>query len=83
MKVLPFEHWGNDLFVTTYCDCVDKRYNHNLFKTKIDLSGYNDDYFFDEVNAEPRTHKCECGKEYRYRWTREGVEWQVINIKIQ
>jgi len=70
---------GRDLSFTLQCSCPDKRWADktdiaHLFKTKIRLSGYADDHFFDNVNKEPRKISCECGNSWMVQWFRDGVE---------
>lgn len=70
---------GRDLSVDFQCDCPHPDYQDNealknIMKTRIYLSGYNDDYFFREVNKYPRNFKCHnCGKEYRQQWFKDGT----------
>ncbi len=76
--MIPFQALGRDLFADIQCDCPDPKWVNgpvaHLFKTKIRLTGYADDYFFDQVNARPRPIACpHCKREFSYRWTREGV----------
>lgn len=68
---------GRDLSASFYCTCPDKNYVgtpiETVMKTKIELSGYNDRYFWDEVNKEPREVECECGKKYTQQWKENGI----------
>jgi len=79
----PFKRsGGNDLHYRIECTCPSERWKDSpvahIMKTEILLSGYADDFFFDEVNKSPRVTKCSCGKEYQYQWFRDGIE---INLK--
>jgi hypothetical protein len=69
---------GRDLHYTIKCTCPSEKWKgtdiEHLMTTDILLSGYADDYFFDEVNKEPRTIDCKCGKRYGVQWFRDGVE---------
>lgn len=66
----------NDLAVDFHCDCPHPRFIgtpvEHIMKNKITLYGYNDRYFFEEVNKEPRNIKCRCGKEYTQQWFDKG-----------
>lgn len=68
---------GNDLSVDFECVCPSETFKgtpiEHLMKQRIYLTGYNDDYFFNTVNAEPRSFKCKCGKEYTQQWFRNGT----------
>jgi hypothetical protein len=78
MKTLEIEVIaGRDLVAEFKCDCPHDKYPTLLNRT-IKLYGYNDANFFDNVNKEPRLYKCKCGKEYKYRWTREGVNVEAV-----
>jgi|GEM_PF-5092791 len=83
MKTFEYSSLGNDLFAKFYCDCPSELFKgtpvEHIMKTNITLSGYNDDYFFDVDNKEPREYKCKCGKRYSYQWKRNGVEVEEIN----
>lgn len=67
---------GNDLAVDFYCSCPSPQFKDtpiaDLMKKKIYLSGYSDNYFFEEVNKEPREFTCECGKKYSQQWKNDG-----------
>lgn len=74
---------GNDL----YCDALECNCPNPLFvgspidhlmKNKIKLVGYDDDYFFNVVNKEPKKGKCRCGREYKFQWFNDGVEAEWI-----
>lgn len=76
--------FGNDLFADLTCTCPHKDYVDgplaNIIKTKITLSGYNDNYFFEVVNKEPRIISCECGKKYSVQWQKnEGIMRVSVN----
>lgn len=81
MKI-KFERFSNDLFAEFECKCPSKKWADStiahLMKTKIKLSGYADDYFFNVVNKEPRVVKCECGRSYKYQWFTNGVQVEEI-----
>lgn len=81
-QILPIRHFGNDLFADFYCDCFDPKRKGTplakIIKTKISLSGYNDNYFFEVVNKDPQIRICECGRSYHIQWKRTGVE---VNYK--
>ncbi|MGD6876828.1 hypothetical protein [Bacillus infantis] len=67
---------GRDLSVDFLCTCPSDLFKgteiEHLMNERIRLSGYNDNYFFNTVNAEPRQFKCKCGKEYTQQWFNEG-----------
>ena len=77
-QILKIRSIGSDLFADFYCTCLSKLFKNTsiakIMKTKITLSGYNDSYFFDTVNACPTPRICECGKSYLVQWKRDGVE---------
>jgi len=75
----PYEsHNGRDLYFRLECTCLDPTFAHSavayLFKRNVTLTGYADANFFDNVNAQPRKGKCQCGREYQVQWFRDGVE---------
>lgn len=78
---------GNDLVASFKCECPDESFKDSSFahlmKHRIRLYGYNDLYFFEEVNKEPRMYNCKCGFQYKYRWTYEGVEVERIEYNIE
>ena len=64
---------SNDLFADIgRCDCDKMQYS----------SGYADDNFFRNVNAQPRLFKCSaCGWERMVQWTYGGVKiWTVAEL---
>lgn len=67
---------GNDLSVDFQCECPNESFIGtsigHLMKHRIYLYGYNDSYFLNTVNAEPRQFKCKCGKQYTQQWFAEG-----------
>jgi hypothetical protein len=73
---IKFSSLGNDLSVYFYCICPSDLFKgseiEDLMKERIYLYGYNDNYFFNTVNAAPRQFKCKCGKEYTQQWFVEG-----------
>jgi hypothetical protein len=73
---------GNDLATSFYCECPSELFKDSsishLMKQKITLYGYNDNYFFNEVNKEMRIYTCKCGLQYKYRWTYDGVELEKV-----
>ena len=73
---------GRDLVAEFKCDCPSDSFKgsaiEHLMKHRIKLYGYNDSNFFDNVNKEPHPYKCKCGKEYRYQWTRDGVNVETV-----
>jgi hypothetical protein len=78
MKRKSFKPLGRDLYFELECTCPhplfqDSDVSH-LFKNKVKLRGYDDDYFFDTVNAAPRKGACSCGRTFQYQWFRDGVE---------
>lgn len=77
MQQLEFESHVNDLFATIQCECPSETFKgtaiEHLMKHKIRITGYNDNYFFDVVNKEPRILDCKCGRKYQYQWTRDCV----------
>jgi hypothetical protein len=81
MNRTQFDSLGRDLFAEIgECDCIAFPDSVSLahFKKKVWLTGYADDYFFDQVNAEPREIKCKCGAEFIYQWRRDGVWWKRL-----
>jgi hypothetical protein len=78
MKTLEFTQHRNDLHAEFKCTCPSAQFAGtsvaHIMKTRITLSGYNDAYFFDVVNAEPRVMSCDCGRKYSVQWKRDGVE---------
>lgn len=80
---LPWECSGrNDLYCRVKCTCPsdlfkDSSVSH-IMKHVIVLIGYNDAYFWDEVNKEKREGTCKCGKKYFYQWFRDGVDFEWI-----
>lgn len=78
----PYRSLGNDLYFDLQCTCPDKSWADSevahLFKTKIKLTGYNDHYFFHEVNKEPREGQCQCGRKFKYQWFPDGVEAEFV-----
>jgi len=78
MKRNKFKALGRDLFFDLKCTCPSKLFIgtsiEDLMKHRITLTGYNDNNFFDTVNAEPRKSICKCGREFTYQWFRDGVE---------
>lgn len=72
---------SRDLYAKFNCTCPAKRWKDSnishIMKTEITLSGYNDDYFFNTVNKEPREHTCTCGKVYLFQWKEDGVHLKL------
>ena len=86
MKRQRFEALRRDLFFKLKCTCPYKSDNPELTRLlthTITLNGYADDYFFDEVNKEPREGKCKCGRRYTVQWFRDGVEAEFIDPPIE
>ena len=83
MKLCSIEALGNDLYSTIgNCNCKQFPDNETLkdYRRYVRLSGYNDDNFFDKVNASPRSWTCSsCDAEFWYRWTRNGVMAVRVN----
>lgn len=79
---LPFRALGRDLFCDVECSCADPEWTESpvghLFKRKIKLTGYADDYFFEKVNADAHEITCECGWRLRYQWFRDGVQIEFL-----
>lgn len=80
---ISYKQLKNDLFAEFECKCPKIEYKDDpilsgIIKTKIEITGYNDSYFFDIVNKEPREIKCECGRVYDVQWLRGKV---MINYK--
>lgn len=63
-RVLEYRQLNNDLYADYCCPQCHKR---------TLLSGYNDSYFFERVNAAPREMQCQCGHKLTVQWTRAGV----------
>ena len=78
-----FRQLSNDLYCDVECQCPDPRFADSsvayLFKRKLKLNGYNDDYFFSTVNAQPREVTCQCGRQLRYQWFPSHVEADWID----
>lgn len=84
MKILEIEsNNGRDIYAKTECTCPSKKWASSsiahIMKTKINFTGYNDNFFFDVVNKEPREQACECGKKYTFQWKRDGVEFEWVD----
>lgn len=80
----PFSAFGRDLYCNVDCRCLSERFkDHSILSvihTVVNLIGYNDDYFFDIVNATDHEGHCKaCGRKYFYRWTRNGVMFAWAN----
>lgn len=79
--LLPFERLSNDIYARLECSCpytTEAGQVIDFMTTRIQLVGYDDANFFDNVNREPRKQSCKkCGREFMVQWTREGVavEW--------
>ncbi len=74
-----FRALGRDLFIDLECTCPSPLFVgsdiEHLMPRILHLSGYADDNFFDNVNAEPMKGKCSgCGRPYQVQWFRDGVE---------
>lgn len=67
----------NDLVVKFDCTCPNERWIgtklEHLMNHRIVLWGYADANFFDNVNKEPRSFKCKCGKKYTQQWFTNGT----------
>jgi hypothetical protein len=86
MKTLSYESMGRDLYAERVeCTCPDPMFKDStvshLFKTKIRLSGYYDDNFFDNVNKEPINLSCNCGRKFKFQWFRDRVEFEWDDAK--
>lgn len=84
---LPFKALGRDLFFESECSCPDPKWQDRpimaSFKSRVRLSGYADDNFFDRVNAAPRSGECRvCGRKYQYQWFRDGVEFTWVGEAV-
>lgn len=81
-QILSIRHLGRDLYADLYCTCPHKDYVGTpvakIMKTKLTFSGYNDNYFFNEVNKEPQIKTCDCGKQYQFQWKADGVHIEYI-----
>jgi len=84
MEKLKITQHENDLFARIYCTCDNPDWKgtevEHIMKTNLLLTGYNDDYYFGVVNAEPHHGKCHvCGRGYTIQWKPDGVdfEWEV------
>lgn len=81
---LDYEGLGRDLYAEKVsCNCPNPDYKHDpelasLLPTKIRLSGYADDNFFDNVNKEPREGQCSCGRKFKYQWFRTHVDFEWV-----
>ena len=76
MKI-PFKNiGGRDLSAEFKCTCPSRLFVgtdvEHLMKEEIRLSGYADANFFENVNEEPRSFRCKCGKKYTQQWFRDG-----------
>ena len=83
---LKFKRLGNDLYASAECTCPNPLFAESniahLMKRKITLVGCADSYFFDVVNAAPRSGKChQCGREFTYQWLKDGVEFAWDDTK--
>lgn len=80
--ILNYTAFGNDLFAEFHCSCPAKEYKDtglaDIMKTKIKLSGYNDAYFFNDINKTPAIISCVCGKKYSTQWKRSGVSVEEV-----
>lgn len=83
MAMYQFKQLSNDLFCDVDCQCLDPRFADSsvahLFKRKLKLTGYADDHFFNNVNAQPREASCQCGRRLRYQWFTSHVEAEWID----
>jgi hypothetical protein len=81
-QTLKFIQQRNDLYAEFNCECPSEKFIgspiEHLMKQKITLSGYNDNYFYEVVNIEPRIYKCKCGRQYKYQWFPYGVKIENI-----
>lgn len=79
----PYRSLGNDLYFDLECTCLDDKFKDSavahLFKTKIKLMGYSDYNFFYNVNKQPRTGQCKCGRKFQVQWFVDGVEASFID----
>ena len=78
MKILKISSSnGRDMYAEMQCSCSNSKYKDgplaDIMKTTIRFTGYNDDYFFDVVNKEPRERVCECGRKFQFQWKSDGV----------
>jgi hypothetical protein len=72
---------GRDMYATFKCICPSELFPDKPelgIKHTIRLTGYNDDYFWDVVNKEPRELICKCGKKYKYQWINGVVELERL-----
>lgn len=78
MRILDYTQHRNDLHASFNCECPSAKFKDtpvaHIMKTKITLSGYDDAYFFNVVNKEPREITCACGRRYAVQWKEYGVE---------
>jgi hypothetical protein len=83
LKTVEYDQHRNDLFAEIECKCPNERYKgsavYELMKTKIKITGYADNHFFNVVNKEPRFLQCKCGRKYQYQWKPEGVEYKEVH----
>ncbi len=87
MKRQQFRALSRDLFFNLQCTCPNPQFADGpiayLMKTTVKLTGYCDDNFFDNVNAEPSEGKCRvCGRRYRVQWFRDGIEAEFIDDPV-
>lgn len=75
---LEIDSLGRDLFAKIFCTCKKPaKAGEYAFSHQIRLTGYNDDYFFNVVNANPREGKCSnCGRAFKYQWKTDGVDFE-------
>lgn len=74
----PYTSLGNDLYCDAgKCTCTDPKWKDSevahLFQTRIKLTGYYDNNFFNNVHKEPHKGKCHCGRGFEFQWFRDGV----------
>lgn len=79
-----FRALSRDLFYDFECGCPDPKWADSavadIMKTRIKISGYADDNFFDNVNREPREAACRnCGRRFQAQWFRDGVEVEWLD----
>lgn len=85
--ILNIEHvGGRDLSASFYCTCPSELFKgieiEHIMKTLIRLTEYNDSYFFNEVNKEPRSLTCKCGKQYTQQWFADDHGYvEVVELK--
>ena len=71
-----------EIYARFDCTCDDRRYPEGIApKTEIIRRAWDEQQTY--ANPAKDCHCGNCGREFTYRWTREGVEivWEVETVK--